>query len=433
MKTFNLSGGIGVDIDAKTFQDILTEAGGDSIEISLSSLGGYVDSGFAIFNLVRDYPASKTIVLDGYVASIASYIAMAFDRVIARDNTAFMIHNAWGGTFGDHEAMRHYADHLENLTGIIAGSYQRKTKKDKQELLEMMNEETWLYGQEVVDSGFADELRDTDSNEDREAVVARASRAYAAFKPPVRHDDVLKAVAMVSNTGVELKEIERARELVSRGMFDAKTDMRVQDGIIQDGRVSRSVLRQMLSHADVKNKAELASLMSEIDRRKDKTMNKAEALALLKNLRENGDITLLEIAKNIGLESQVLTEDMKSALAASSELAKLGVTDPVSEIKNLRTVIEKTAADRVENRLRQEFDPDGQGDKNALLIYARNMLKSKAEAELDEAIKAFKEDPVAKKLAAENANVFSEANRIGVGENRSGASAPFTSGQPLQL
>ena len=59
----------------------------------------------------------------GVVASIASYIAMAGDTIIAESNAVFMIHNAAMFAGGDHNNHRKTANILEGISNIVAKEY----------------------------------------------------------------------------------------------------------------------------------------------------------------------------------------------------------------------------------------------------------------------------------------------------------------------
>jgi len=66
-----------------------------------------------------------------------------------------MIHNAKGMAWGDAEEMRKAATHMESLTATIAGIFADRTGMDKDEVLKMMAEETWMDAEQAVTLGFA--------------------------------------------------------------------------------------------------------------------------------------------------------------------------------------------------------------------------------------------------------------------------------------
>ncbi len=114
--------------------------------------------------------------LSGLVASMASYIAVnpAFDIVVAEDNAVFMIHNVWGGAVGDYREMQKTADVFKGLSSLLAQAYCKKTKKSGKEIQKMMDDETWLFGSEILESGFVDEIIKTNDDKNKSALVAKA-------------------------------------------------------------------------------------------------------------------------------------------------------------------------------------------------------------------------------------------------------------------
>jgi len=128
------------------------------IEARIHSPGGDVFEGMAIYNLLKGHPAHKVCHIDGLAASMASVIAMAFDEIIMPENAMMMIHKPWGGTIGDADDMRKYADLLDKVESTLIGAYKTKTGLSDEELQALLADETWLTGAEAVAKGFADTL-----------------------------------------------------------------------------------------------------------------------------------------------------------------------------------------------------------------------------------------------------------------------------------
>lgn len=131
-----------------------------TITARIHSPGGDVFEGMAIYNMIKGHPAHKVCYIDGLAASMASVIAMAFDEVIMPENAMMMVHKPWGGTLGDAEDMRKYADLLDKVEGNLVGAYQQKTGLPEDELHALLAAETWLTGREAVEKGFANTLTD---------------------------------------------------------------------------------------------------------------------------------------------------------------------------------------------------------------------------------------------------------------------------------
>jgi ATP-dependent Clp protease protease subunit len=127
----------------------------DSIDLRINSIGGDVFDGMAIYRLLVDHQARVVTHVDGTAASIASVIAMAGDEILIGESSSMMIHEAWGIGVGRAEDLRAMADRMQRETQNIADVYAARTGKKRDELLGLMAAETWFYGKEAVDAGFA--------------------------------------------------------------------------------------------------------------------------------------------------------------------------------------------------------------------------------------------------------------------------------------
>lgn len=147
-------------ISAQQFARDLVDHAKDAatIRVALHSLGGDIMEGLAIYNMLSNHSARVEIYIGGIAASMGSVIAMAGDVVYIPENGWIMVHKPWGGQLGDAEEMRRYADLLDQWEESLSLAYQKKTGKSREELAELITDETWLMGQAAVDAGFADQL-----------------------------------------------------------------------------------------------------------------------------------------------------------------------------------------------------------------------------------------------------------------------------------
>lgn len=140
-------------------KDKLLELGDISeINLHINSLGGDVFEGLAMFNLLKQHKASVKVYIDGIAASIASVIAMAGDTIYMPKNSMMMIHNCWTYECGNAKDLRKTADDLDKIMEASIESYLSKVKIDKEELMELLDAETWLTAQECFDKGFCNEI-----------------------------------------------------------------------------------------------------------------------------------------------------------------------------------------------------------------------------------------------------------------------------------
>jgi ATP-dependent Clp protease protease subunit len=147
-------------IDAATVIADLNKLSGRRVTLRISSPGGSVDEGRLIYNALQRHQGGVDVVVDSSAYSIASYIAMAGDRVVMAKNAMMMLHNPWTMAFGDAAELRKMADVLDKYRDSIIDAYTDKSKKDKKAVMAILNAETWYTSQEAVDAGFATEVGD---------------------------------------------------------------------------------------------------------------------------------------------------------------------------------------------------------------------------------------------------------------------------------
>lgn len=201
MKTISISGAIGWDVSPADIRRAIAEAdGSEPLDVQISSPGGFVTDGLEIYNLIRAYPGPKTTHLMGLAASMASYIALAGDKVTAEANAVYMIHNALGGAMGNHNDLRRAADVFEGFSIMLARAYAAKTGKPLAEIRALMDAETWYFGAEAKEAGFVDEVIGEPA-EDKASAIATGKAARAACDDIVRRfaeeDSLPKLAAML--------------------------------------------------------------------------------------------------------------------------------------------------------------------------------------------------------------------------------------------
>jgi ATP-dependent Clp endopeptidase proteolytic subunit ClpP len=211
VKVISISGIIGWDVLADNIRKELASANGEDVRVEISSPGGFVFEGLAIYNLIKNYAGNVTTHLMGLAASMASYIALAGQKVTAEDNAVYMIHNVSSFAGGDHRELRKTADVIDGLSGVLSKAYSKKSGKSVKAIREMMDEETYLYGKEIVDAGFIDEVVSTDKDKDRDTDVLNAMSSVEACVATVKENekskhDLEKAAACITGMPKEEKQ-----------------------------------------------------------------------------------------------------------------------------------------------------------------------------------------------------------------------------------
>lgn len=152
-------------------QQLLDDANGDDVEVTMSTNGGSVFAGQEIYDAIKSYEGKTTLKISGLVASIGTLITCAFDEVLISPVATFMIHNpTLADVSGEKKDMEKAAQLLNTVETTVLDAYVAKTGLDKAGLAELMGNQTFMTAQEVVDYGFADGL--TDNNETELQLVA---------------------------------------------------------------------------------------------------------------------------------------------------------------------------------------------------------------------------------------------------------------------
>ena len=137
----------------------LAEANGDDVVIRINSKGGDIFAGSEIYDLISSYEGNVLIRIVGMAASAASVIAMAAESEIAPTGL-MMIHNVQSGAHGDYREMEHSAEVLREANRSIMAAYREKTGMSEDELLSLMDNETFMSADTAIEFGFVDKMSD---------------------------------------------------------------------------------------------------------------------------------------------------------------------------------------------------------------------------------------------------------------------------------
>jgi ATP-dependent Clp protease, protease subunit len=117
----------------------------------------------AIRNQLKRHSAKIVGYVDGFACSAASFILTACDEVKMYSNTMQMIHEALNYVFGNAKHLRKAADDLDQIMVGNRQAYLEKSggKLNEEQLIKMLEEETWLTASECLALGLADEVIDS--------------------------------------------------------------------------------------------------------------------------------------------------------------------------------------------------------------------------------------------------------------------------------
>ena len=156
----------GDEITPAKFADELKQLGKISeLRVRINSGGGDVFAAQAIGNLLEHCGAVVTAQIDGFCASAATIIACHCSRVVAANDSTYMIHPVRMGIFDfvSAEEIEQYASALAAIRENIISLYARKTGREKEEVAAQMDATSWWTGAQAKEQGFVDELTGDDT------------------------------------------------------------------------------------------------------------------------------------------------------------------------------------------------------------------------------------------------------------------------------
>jgi ATP-dependent Clp protease protease subunit len=147
----------GDEVTPKEFKSDLDNLGEiDTLNIYINSPGGDVFAGQTIYSILKRHKAHKNVYIDGLAASIASVIAMAGNTIFMPKNAMMMIHNPWTIGMGNAKDFRKLAEDLDKIRESLIAAYEGHSALTRDEIIEIMDSETWLTATECEEYGFCD-------------------------------------------------------------------------------------------------------------------------------------------------------------------------------------------------------------------------------------------------------------------------------------
>jgi ATP-dependent protease ClpP protease subunit len=222
-KKITIRGFIGFDDNAtpEFLEKELQSANGGEIALEIASGGGLVFAGLEMANMIRNYSGRVVARVTGLSASMASYIPMMADEMIVEDNAVFMVHNVSTFAWGDFRDLAKAAKHIEGLRDVLAKAYVNKTGKSLSDVQALMDDETFYYGDEIVEAGFADSVIEvSDDGDDKDTAVILAMEEVASINAKMKEnesalkEDWKRAAAYLSATDLKVNTPEATSDII---------------------------------------------------------------------------------------------------------------------------------------------------------------------------------------------------------------------------
>ena len=132
----------------------------DPLHLVINSHGGDFFEGVAMYNRLLMHKGQISATVIGICASAATLPLMAAPKERRRigAQASIMIHNTQLGIYGDKNTLSKAIELMTSCDTSVIDLYSEATGLSPEKIKEMMDNETFLIGQEAVDLGFANEL-----------------------------------------------------------------------------------------------------------------------------------------------------------------------------------------------------------------------------------------------------------------------------------
>lgn len=301
----------------------------DTIVVQISSPGGYVYDGRAIYNALKTSGCNIRVEIIGQAFSIASYIAMAGDEILIADKGEMMIHQAWTFAEGNADDLREMADELETMSNEIFNIYVSRGA-DETKIKPYFDEEKIISASEAIEAGLATGLleplkavaRITKSNKSSKMEKTLIEKLLASVNKLMKH--TIKNAMITADNGDILYFEGDVVEVGTLVFSDEALETPAADGDYVEGSTTYSVVDGAISNiveAEVEEvepaeSEEVVALKAEIEALKATIAADATAKSELDSeLKRIKDVLVTEkvniVRKGSAVKHETVAEKMK--------------------------------------------------------------------------------------------------------------------------
>lgn len=180
-----LHGTIGDDWDGVTLDQVRRVSNNldkNKVTVYINSYGGDATEGVAIRNYLKNTFDDIDVVIEGIAASAASVIATCGNTLTMPSGTTYMIHNPWTYVIGNKSDLQKEIGALESLEQSYRDIYMERFTGSEEELMELLENESWLTAEQAEVFGFATSASKEQKNDETQdsLLVATLLNKYSA-------------------------------------------------------------------------------------------------------------------------------------------------------------------------------------------------------------------------------------------------------------
>jgi len=146
-------------IDRLLYLDLISN---DEIQLIINSPGGYVTSGFAIYDTLKSLKSPVSTVCSGLAASMASILLSAGEkgRRFIEPHAQVMIHQPSGGARGQASNIEIQAREIIKTRTLSAEILATNCSQTVDKVLKDFYRDYWMNAQESIEYGIVDGLKE---------------------------------------------------------------------------------------------------------------------------------------------------------------------------------------------------------------------------------------------------------------------------------
>lgn len=180
----------------KKLKDFLSESEGGDVTININSGGGDLYSGVNMHDMLKAYEGNVEIHITGLAASAASVIAMA-GKCFMSPGSQMMLHNVSCCENSNKNGKAKMAKDLASHDKGVAAVYEAKSGISRDEILKLMDKETWLDAKTALEMNLIDGITGIETGETfnnsvaamlPEAALRKARKIKAETRAPDKND-----------------------------------------------------------------------------------------------------------------------------------------------------------------------------------------------------------------------------------------------------
>jgi len=168
----------------------IPQSSAQTITVNINSLGGYLNDGLSMLDLLSEHKAKVITVVRGFTASAATVIAQAASKGNRRmsSNAFYLIHKGMTGIYGNANEIRSVLEDMEGIDEKLAELYSNRSGKEIQDFRDLMDKNNgngvWLSASEALEYGLVDEVYEPN---DKAVSLERVQNFYSNEKnlPPL--------------------------------------------------------------------------------------------------------------------------------------------------------------------------------------------------------------------------------------------------------